>query len=181
MGVQSVQPVRARGDEGFSLIELLVVVAIVGIVSGISIPGLLRARVTGNETAAIGTLRSVNNAQASYAASAGRGGFATSLTILGTPCGAAADAFISPDLSPATPGVTGVGTGVLKSGYQVDVAGNGVSGTVDCNSAATNTGYRATAVPQSIGVTGLRGFVTNNTGTIYFDPAGGTNATTPIQ
>ena len=54
-----------------------------------------------------------------------------------------------------------------------DMIGNGASGAMDCNGIPTNTAYKATGVPQSIGVTGLRGFATDNTGTIYVDPAGG--------
>ena len=125
-------------------------------------------------------MRTVNNAQAGYAVAAGQGWFATNLTTLGTPCGADVQGFVSPDLTPGTPGDR-VGTGVLKSGYQIDMIGNGVSGSMDCNGIPTNTAYKSTAVPQSIGMTGLRGFTTDNSGTIYVNLAGGANGTTPLQ
>jgi hypothetical protein len=142
------------------------------------VPGLVRARQSGNETSAIASMRAITGAQSLYAAACGNGYFSPSLSNLGTPP-AGGTAFITPDLSTSDT--------VSKSGYKVTMSSStGVAPDAPptCNGLAAGAamqGFFATATPSPGG--GTKAFGTNTNHTIYYatqmSPLGMTDSTSP--
>ncbi len=108
---------QARSESGFTLIDMLFVIAIIGLLSTLAIPGLMRARGAAQSASALGTVRVVNSAQLSFAITCGFGFYAPDLQTLGKKPPLAAEAFLAPELS--------AGPTFIKSGYSFSMGGHG--------------------------------------------------------
>jgi hypothetical protein len=157
-----------QGSQAVTIIIIALVVlggvAMLGIVAAIAVPGLLRARMSSNESAAIGSMRMIVSAETVYAATAGGGHYATRLSTLAAACPGFSEGFLSPELS-QDPSV--------KSGFTIRLESAGVgAGPNDCNGVPTEQDFYATAVPETFNTTGARAFSTSAAGRIYESRSG---------
>jgi prepilin-type N-terminal cleavage/methylation domain-containing protein len=153
-GMTPLSAIRSRA--GFTLIEVLIVIALIGILAAITAPFVIAAKAAANESSAIGTLRTLNTAQYAYQASCGSGFYAPTFTHL------VAEGFAGPDLD-LTP----------KSGFAHALAPGAAArpGATDCTGNASQGDYYASSVP--LGATsGRRGFATNQIATLWQDTSG---------
>jgi len=157
-------PRRLRDERGFTLIDILFVVGLIGVLCSMAIPGLTRARGAAQASSALGTLRVINSAQLSFAITCGLGFYSPDLQTLGVKPPSATDAFLSPELSSAAT--------VVKSGYSFTTSGTPLAGApASCNglgAGQTAPGYFATADPLDTQQM-PRFFGTNADGAIYED------------
>jgi type IV pilus assembly protein PilA len=146
---------------GFTLVELLIVAALIGILSAIAAPFLIAAKSSANEASAVQSLRTLVSAQSTFSTVCGNGGYTTSLTLLVT------EEYASPDLD-VTP----------KSGFSFQLLGalGSKAAGFDCMGQPTRTGFYFRAEPLDPN-TGRRGFATNHVGTIWQD----TSVTAPPE
>lgn len=146
-----------RRQDGFSLIELLIVVAIILIIAAIAIPNLLKSKMAANEAAAVESTRTLDTGETMYAATCPNIGYSASLVELnqGNLC-ASGKNIIDNILGGSDP--------AFKSGYKFTYAPTAAGG--------LNTTYALTVVPVVVGVTGQRGFYSDQTNLIHYTPDG---------
>ena len=156
-----------KSQEGFSLIELLIVVAIIMVIASISIPNLLRSKMSANEAGAVEALRTLNSTSVIYATT--YGGYPHKLSDLGPAAGSSTPSSSAADLVDSA-----LATGI-KSGYQFTYS------VVSSDAGGYVVSYAVTANPVTVGVTGQRYFFTDDSGTIRFNNGGPANSTsTPL-
>jgi type IV pilus assembly protein PilA len=143
-----------NSEHGFTLVELLIVVAIIGILAGITAHHVLAAKMAANEASAVGTVRAVHSGQVAYSSTCASSAYATTFVQLVN------GRFLSPDVGPT------------KSGYTFEITNTlGSAGPTDCNGDPSSTAYYVSATPVS-NLTGTRAFATNQFGGIWQDTTG---------
>jgi type IV pilus assembly protein PilA len=165
-----------KKHKGFSLIELLIVVAIILIIAAIAIPNLMRSRMAANESSAVGSVRTINTAMVTYSAAYPDTGFAATLANLGGTTAACAPGQVA-TIANACLIDSLLSVTQQKSGYQFGAAGAPLGGST------INNTYTVTAIPLGIGSTGQRGFYSDQSSVIRYTLDGSvpTTASSALQ
>jgi len=162
-----------RKQKGFSLIELLIVVAIILIIAAIAIPNLLRAKISANESSAVGSVRNIVTAETSFNSSYPQWGFPLTLDLLGPGAGAAVCPAAGPD-----PTVGGClldsnlasSANSTKSGYMFQAEGMNPSPADPVTGIVAQTGFTISADPTKFNQTGVREFCAGDDGVLRQNP-----------
>jgi prepilin-type N-terminal cleavage/methylation domain-containing protein len=153
---------RAQAQAGFTLIELMVVLAIIAVLLAIAFSEYRGMQARGNDASALASMRSIAAAQWQFALTCGNMKYASTLPALAQPVPSTGQGFLSPDLTSAP--------AFEKSGYWFQMAGKPIdSGAPACNGTVPADGYAATADPMKPGVTGVRFFGLNADRILYVD------------
>jgi type IV pilus assembly protein PilA len=167
----AMQTMEQTADSGFTLIELMIVMSIMLILMTLAVPQVLKLTKQAHETSAMQSVRTIAQAELQYNTAYPANGFACSLSAMGgeqgTPPSSQAAELLPADLASGQ-----------KSKYTFNITG--------CNKVTVNnqdmyTSFTVTAVPDKVGNTGDRGFCMDENNVLKYDPAGGTNCTTPVQ